>query len=306
MTDLYHIAILGAGALGASYAAHFAAAPGCTVELVARGERQDRLQRNGIVVNDMPYRLPVRHPDQDGPLADLVLVALKHHHLAGAVHDLHHLVGEDTTILSVMNGIDSEVTLGQVYGSDKVLYAVSIGIDAVRQGNRVQYTQSGKILFGQADNAQLSPRVRRVQRILDRAEIAHDTPIDMIRTLWWKLMVNVGVNQASAVMRAPYGVFQTSSDAQALMEDLMRETIRLAEAEGVDLTEKDIDEWYGFMKGLSPTGKTSMLQDVEAGRKTEVEIFAGKMVELGTKHAIPTPVNQTVLRIIHVIEGKDR
>ena len=303
MSELFHIAILGAGALGASYAAQFAVAPGCTVELVARGERRERLQRDGIVVDGTSYHLPVRHPDEEGPPADLVLVALKHHHLAAAVHDLRHLVGEETTILSVMNGIDSEVTLGEVYGPQKVLLAISIGIDAVRQGNRVQYTQAGKILFGRADNRQIDPRVGRVQEIFDRAGIAHETPIDMQRTMWWKLMVNVGVNQASAVMRAPYGVFQRSPEAQALMEDLMRETIRLAEAEGVDLTEKDLDEWYGFMNGLSPAGKTSMLQDVEAGRKTEVEIFAGKMVELGHKHGIPTPVNQTVLRIIHVLEG---
>ncbi|MFL7811379.1 MAG: ketopantoate reductase family protein [Anaerolineae bacterium] len=301
MSD-YHIVILGAGALGASYTAQFAAALGCTVELVAQGARRERLQREGIVVNDVLYHLSVRPPDEEGPPADLVLVALKHHHLAGAVHDLLHVVGEETTILSVMNGIDSEVTLGEVYGPEKVLLAVSIGIDAVRQGNRVNYTQAGKILFGRADNRQIGPRVRRVQAILDRAGIAHETPVDMLRTMWWKLMVNVGVNQASAVMRAPYGVFQSSPEAQALMEDLMRETIRLAEAEGVDLTEKDIGEWYGFMKGLSPAGKTSMLQDVEAGRKTEVEIFAGKMVELGKKHGIPTPVNQTVLRIIHVLE----
>ena len=155
------ISILGAGALGASYAAQFAAAPGCTVELVARGARRERLQRDGIVVNDIPYRLPVRHPDEEGPPADLVLVALKHHHLAGAVHDLLHVVGKETTILSVMNGIDSEVTLGEVYGPEKVLLAVSIGIDAVRQGNRVNYTQAGKILFGRADNREIGPRVHR-------------------------------------------------------------------------------------------------------------------------------------------------
>jgi 2-dehydropantoate 2-reductase len=103
-------------------------------------------------------------------------------------------------------------------------------------------------------------------------------------------------------MRAPYGVFQRSPEAQALMEALMRETVDLARAEGIDLTARDVQEWYPVMNGLSPTGKTSMLQDVEAGRKTEVEMFAGKVVELGAKHGIPTPVNQTVLQIIHVLE----
>jgi len=296
------IAILGAGAMGSAYAARFAEAPDCKTVLVARGERHERLAREGIVVNDVAYRLPVVHPEEVTDPADLILVALKHHHLPGAVGDLRVLVGPETTILSVMNGLDSEETLGAVYGMDKVLYTVAVGIDAVREGNRVTHTKPGTLYFGEATNDPPSERVRRVGALLDRAGIAHETPPDMIRTLWWKFMINVGVNQASAVMRAPYGTFQTSPEAQALMEALMREVIALAEAEGVDLSEGDIRAWYGFMNALSPEGKTSMLQDVEAGRKTEVEMFAGKVIELGAKHGIPTPVNETLLRIIHVLE----
>ncbi|MFL7810593.1 MAG: ketopantoate reductase family protein, partial [Anaerolineae bacterium] len=200
------------------------------------------------------------------------------------------------------NGLDSEEILGAVYGMDKVLYTVAVGIDAVREGNRVIHTKPGTLYYGEATNDPPSERVRRVAALLDRAGIAHETPPDMIRMLWWKFMINVGVNQASAVMRAPYGTFQISPEAQALMETLMREVIVLAEAEGVDLGEQDIRAWYDFMNGLSPEGKTSMLQDVEAGRKTEVEMFAGKVVELGAVHGIATPVNETLLHIIHVLE----
>lgn len=301
MTDTV-IAILGAGAMGSAYASRFAEAPGCTTMLVARGERGERLAREGIVVNGVLYHLPVVHPEEEALPADLILVALKHHHLPGAVNDLYNLVGAGTTILSVMNGLDSEEALGAVYGMDKVLYTVAVGIDAVREGNRTTYSKPGTLYFGEATNAPPSERVRRVGTLLDRAGIAHETPPDMIRTLWWKFMINIGVNQASAVMRAPYGAFQSSPEAQALMETLMREVIALAEAEGVDLSEEDIRAWYGFMNGLSPEGKTSMLQDVEAGRKTEVEMFAGKVVELGAVHGIPTPVNETLLCIIHVLE----
>jgi 2-dehydropantoate 2-reductase len=115
-------------------------------------------------------------------------------------------------------------------------------------------------------------------------------------------MINVGMNQASAVMRAPYGIFQNIKSAQELMEALMREVIALAGVLGINLTDRDIDDWYAFLNTLSPQGKTSMLQDIEAGRKTEVEIFGGKVVELGKKHDVPTPINQTVLRIIQVLE----
>jgi 2-dehydropantoate 2-reductase len=141
-----------------------------------------------------------------------------------------------------------------------------------------------------------------VQAAFERAGIVSEIPTDMIRMLWWKLMVNVGINQASAVMRAPYGVFQSSPDARELMKMLMREVIVLAQRVGVNLREQDLAEWHEVLKTLSPKGKTSMLQDIEAGRKTEVEVFAGKVVELGRSHGIPTPVNQALLSIVHVLE----
>ena len=302
MQEIEKVAILGAGAMGAYFASTFYEAAGFSTTLVARGQRYDRLKSDGLVVNGKRYLIPVTHPDNATSPADLIIVALKHHHLRQAIPDLQNLVDSQTTILSVMNGLDSEEYIGSVYGMDKMLYTISVGIDALRQGNQITYTRPGKHYFGEATNTHLSQQVRRVQVAFDRAGIAYETPTDMMRMLWWKFMVNVGMNQASAVMRAPYGAFQSSPEAQAVMEALMREVLALAETVGVNLAEQDIDEWYGFLTTLSPRGKTSMLQDIEAGRKTEVEIFGGKVVELGKAHSIPTPVNETMLRIIQVLE----
>ncbi len=143
-----------------------------------------------------------------------------------------------------------------------------------------------------------------MQEAFNRAGIAYQTPPDMIRILWWKFMINVGMNQASAVMGAPYGVFQTSPEARAVMESLMREVISLAAPAGVNLEEKDLEEWDKVLQGLSPDGKTSMLQDMEAGRKTEVEVFGGKVVALSKQYGIPAPVNETLLHIIQVMEKR--
>jgi 2-dehydropantoate 2-reductase len=297
-----NVAILGAGAMGASYASRFFDASGFSTELVARDQRYDLLKAEGLVINGKHYAIPVVHPDEAATPADLIIVALKNHHLSDAAHDLKNLVGSQTILISVMNGLDSEECLGSVYGMDKVLFAIAVGIDALRQGNSVTYTNPGKIYFGGSDNSVPSKRVLDVQEAFERAGIASEVPIDMIRMLWWKFMINVGINQASAVMRVPYGVFQSSSDAQTLMETLMREVLALAQRVGVNLGEQDLIEWRAVLNTLSPKGKTSMLQDIEAGRKTEVETFAGKVVDLGKNYGIPTPVNQAVLSIIHVLE----
>ena len=232
------------------------------------------------------------------------MVALKHHHLKDALDDLRPLVGDRTVIISIMNGLESEEIIGDVYGAEKLLLSIAVGIDALRDGNHISYSNPGKILFGEATNEEISPRVRQLQDAFSRAGIPHETPQDMQRTLWWKFMINVGMNQASAVMRAPYGVFQTSADARALMQALMQEVITLAKASEVNLSEADIEDWRDILQTLSPEGKTSMLQDIEAGRPTEVDVFAGKVVALGRELGIATPVNTALLHAIRVLERR--
>ena len=304
MKTIRKVAILGAGAMGAYFASRFHRTDGFSTHLIAAGARRDRLRCDGLVVNGDSLHVPVAAPGDGRAPADLVIVALKHHHLTAAMADLKPFVGHDTLILSVMNGLESEAIIGAAVGMDKLLYAISVGIDAVREGNRLTYTKPGRHLFGEADNTTVSARVKRVQEAFDRAGIDWETPRDMMRMLWWKFMVNVGMNQASAVMRAPYGAFQTRPEARDLMEALMGEVIALAGPAGVDLTPKDIADWCRVLQSLSPAGKTSMLQDIEAGRKTEVEIFGGTVVALGERYGVPTPVNRTLLQVIRVLERR--
>ena len=298
--------IIGAGALGAAYAGLLHEMDENIVAFIAAGERGERLRNEGVIVNGKPYRIPVFRPGEIPGPADLVLVAVKHHHLDQAIGELKRAVGDGTTLISVMNGIDSEERIGSVYGMEKVLYAVNVGIDALREGNRVTYKNQGRLLFGEARNPVWTERVRRMKEFFDRAGIACEVPEDMIRTLWWKFMINVGINQASAVLGGSYSLFQTSRQARDLMASAMQEVIRLAAEAGVQLTDGDVGNWYAVLDSLNPTGKTSMLQDVEAGRKTEVEMFAGKVIELGRRYGVPTPVNERLFAEIRRIESASK
>ena len=160
---IHTISILGAGALGAAYASLLFKMDPQSVSFVARGERAARLQSGGVIVNGQRYDIPVVSPDESAAPADLVIVALKHQHLETALPDLRCVVGDNTLILSVMNGLDSERVIGDMYGHEKVLPALSIGIDAVREGNRTVYNNNGKIMFGEIENHSLTERVRRIQ-----------------------------------------------------------------------------------------------------------------------------------------------
>lgn len=304
MASTPNIVIQGAGALGAMYASQFHTAGKAEVAFAATGERHARLKAHGVVVNGTRYVLPVLSPDDDAPPADLIIVALKDKDLPGAVDDLAGRVGEHTLIISVMNGLDSEAIIADRWGWDNVLYAYAVGTDATREGNAINYVSPGRIVFGEARNPLPSARVQRVQALLDLGGIKHETPADMLRMLWWKFMVNVGVNQASALLNAPYGVFHRSEHARAIMEAAMREVIAIAAIEGIDLGPQDLADWHPVLNTLHPDGKTSMLQDVEAGRQTEVDIFAGKVIALGARHGIPTPVNDMLWHALKVIEAR--
>jgi 2-dehydropantoate 2-reductase len=298
------ISIIGAGALGAAYGSLLYDMDMRSVSFVAGGSRLERLRNEGLIVNGRRYCIPVIPPEDLSAPSDLMIVAVKYHHLDNAIRDMRNRVGAETAIISVMNGIESEERIGTVYGMEKVLYAVSVGIDALREENHVNYSNQGKIFFGEARNTYLTDRVKRIQALFDKARIIYETPPDMMRVMWWKFMINVGINQASAVLHAPFLVFQTSQEARNLMESAMREVISLSEKAGVNLTHEDIEKFNEILLGLNPQGMTSMLQDVEAGRKTEVEMFAGKVIAMGKQHNVSTPVNQRLFDLIKKIEAK--
>jgi 2-dehydropantoate 2-reductase len=303
MKVIEKIAIIGAGAIGASYASMFYNMSMDSVSFIARENRYIRLKQDGIIVNGKRYDIPVYLPEHIPAPYDLVIVAVKHHHLDAAITDLQGSVGDETVILSFMNGIESEEAIGSVLGLDKVLCSIVLGIDAVREGNSTTYSNQGRVFFGKAINVVQTDRVKQVKKLFERAGISYVISDDMICTMWWKFMINVGINQVSAALRAPYKLFQAPGEARSLMDSAMREVMLLAQAQGINLIEGDIESWHDVLSNLSPDGKTSMLQDVEAGRKTEVEMFSGKVIELGKRLGIATPVNEELFRKLHSIEN---
>lgn len=302
MFDIKRVLIWGAGAMGTLYASKLYSYNPDSVMLLADGNRYEKLRLKGLTINGHTFFPQVVKPGNNPGIFDFIIVALKHHQLSESLSEIKDVTGKDAIIMSVMNGIDSEEMLGKVYGKERVLPTVAVGMDALRESDQVTYTNEGKLVFGRAENFAGDEKIQQVKRLFDKASICYEITNDVIRALWWKLMINVGVNQTSAVLKAPFGVFQRSEDARELMEKAMREVIAVAKAQNINLFEKDLKQWYPILYKLSPKGKTSMLQDLEAGRKTEVEIFAGKIVSLGKKCDVPTPINDTLLSIIKVYE----
>lgn len=298
-----NVYLSGLGAIGSVYAAKINETHPESLTIIADPARIARYQKDGVSVNDNTYLFRYARPEGRPEPADLILIAVKQHHLTESIEAIRRFVGPETVILSLLNGITSEDVIGRVFGMEKLLYAFVVGTDATREGTSTRYSNTGKIVFGEKRNERYSAKVQAVKDFFDQTGIPYQIPENMEYELWWKFMLNVGINQTSAVLRANYGVFQSAGEAQDLMASACREVLLLSEREGIHLTEKDIDRAIRIIGTLAPEGKTSMCQDVEAGRKTEVEIFAGTVLELGRKHGIPTPVNEVLWRLLKTVEG---
>jgi 2-dehydropantoate 2-reductase len=126
----------------------------------------------------------------------------------------------------------------------------------------------------------------------------------MNKRLWGKFMLNVGVNQTVGVYESNYGEIQKEGQARDTMISAMREVIALSEKKGINLTEDDLSYWLKILSTLSPAGKPSMGQDLEARRYSEVELFSGTVIKMGEKYGIPTPVNKQLYDKIKFIESQ--
>lgn len=291
------ITVIGLGAVGASYAARIVdSAPHADLRVLAEGERAERLRRDGVTVNGRPYRFAVVEPGDVVAPADLVIVAVKCHHLEEAVVQLAGHVGPGTVILSLLNGITSEGVLSRAFPQAYVPLAVCVGIDGVRHGGDVQYTTLGWVEVGDPVTGEPPARVVQLEGLLGDLGLTCRVRADMVHALWWKFLVNVGVNQVTALLEAPYAVIQRPGPALDLVIAAQREVVAVAQAEGVDLSEADIATFLEVMATLGPDNYTSMAQDALAHRFTEVDEFAGTVVRLGERHQVPTPVNAVLLQ----------
>lgn len=285
MKDIQNVLICGLGAIGSIYADKIKDA-----KILVDEQRLERYKKNPTTFNGKVMELDYILPDDDFK-ADLIIIATKYDGLADAVKNIQNFVGDDTLILSLLNGVTSEKFIAERYGAEKIVYSYFIGHSAVRDGRNI--TQDGVNTIVMGANA-------RIQKYFDKVGINYEIPDDIIRSMWLKFMLNVSSNQTTALMRLTFGDMLNNKKCMEFVVNVMKEVQTIALAEGVQNTETMIDDALEALNMMCPEGKTSMLQDVEAGRKTEVDMFAGVMIELGKKHNIPTPYNKVLKELIEI------
>lgn len=295
------VAIIGAGALGLLYMDSMEQKSGVEVYFLSDSKRCETLKKTTFTINGKKRQFPTKNLSDLTTKPDLIIICVKNHHLESLRGLLQNTAESGTIIISVLNGISSEGYLEQILPKSDVLYCAVLGMDALKENNLLSFSRKGKFLLGTKENRDTF-ELQKVCRFLQICHLDYLIPQDIHREIWYKWMINIGVNQVSAITGAPYGLFQNNNTVQELMELAMKEVIKVAEAEQVNLTEADIERWYLVLNTLGPEGKTSMLQDMEAGRKTEVESFSGELIKRALLYGMTTPVNEILYRTIKIRE----
>ena len=303
MRDIKNVLICGIGAIGSIYANKLSKSGNVNLKILVDEIRLQKYTENPPIFNGEKLCLDYVLPNFDTFKADLIIIATKFDGLRDAVLNIKNFVSPDTIIISLLNGVTSEELIAQKYGWTHVPLAYFIGHSAMRDKNIITHDGVGTIVFGidSSKNTDIQD-INRLTEFFDKTGIDYEIPEDMKRSQWLKYMLNVSSNQPSAIFRMTFGQMQSNKNFMKLLTEIMKEVVKIAKAEGVNNTENMLQDALIKFNKMSADGKTSMLQDVLAHRKTEVEMFAGHIIKLGEKYSIKTPYNRILKNMIDVIE----
>lgn len=305
MSKISNVLICGLGAIGTIYAVAIQKSGFANLKILVDSQRLKRYTDNPICYNEKKYFFDYILDADRSFKADLIIIATKNQGLAAAVKSIKNFVSENTIILSLLNGISSEEEIEKFYPG-KTLYSYFVGHTSSRTGSCITFDGVGEIVLGEKYNKSFSDRVNFVSEFFDSAGINYSVPEDMEYSMWKKFLVNVGTNQASAILGGEYYLFHNSEKSMNFAKALMKEASAIAQKSGVKNAEQLLPQAVDIIKSMLPNTKSSMLQDIEAKRETEVDIFAGKVIELGKKYNISTPYNTMAFEIIKALDEKSK
>jgi len=295
--------IIGMGALGLLYADIIAKAKGQdAVAFVMDVQRLEKYKDTTFTINgeNKQFRMI---SDKEAKSADLLIVAVKYNGLKPALETMKACVDEHTIIMSVMNGIDSEEIIAEAFGKEHMIYTVAQAMDAMKFGNDLSYTKRGELRIGAVEECQ-EDNLKAVAAFFEEIQMPHTVEEDILKRMWGKFMLNVGVNQTCLAYSTNYaGTLAEGSEENRIFIAAMEEVITLANAYGIPLSQEDLDYYVQIIGTLSPTGVPSMRQDGIAKRYSEVEMFAGTVRRMAKAKDIPTPANDLLHDRIKAIEA---
>lgn len=296
------IIVVGAGGVGGAFGLALAKA-GADVTFIARGAHLAAMKKDGLKVQGArgeSHLFPVQATDDPVGIApaDVMLYCVKLWDLEESAHKVKSVVGPDTAVIPLQNGVDAAERLAPIFGKDNVLGGVAqISASITSPGILTQVGTAMRLVFGEFDKAS-SERGERFLALCHRAGFDAVLSPDIRKELWMKFIMLASNASVMAAARQPLGPLREDPDMVALFRAAYEEVIAVGRASGVNLPADAIEPVLTFMRTAPPEIKPSMLLDLERGNRMELPWLGGKVVELGRKFGIPTPTHAMLYALL--------
>lgn len=296
------VAVLGAGAVGSYVIWGLSERKDIKLGVIAEGERAGRLKK-GCRINDVTYHPEVWTP-QEAHGVDLLIVCLKYGALPGALDSIRAIVGENTIVMSLMNGVDSEDIIAEAIGASHMIYSV-IKVASHKEDDGYYFVPETTIgiIFGELQAPYDSERVQAIEALFADTGIHYRSTKFAQEEMWSKFRLNVCNNLPQAILGAGVGCYTDSEHMKVISDGLRNELETIAAAKGIDMSKIEASSKHG--SPVRASAKFSTLQDIEAGRHTEIDMFSGALMRMGKELGIPTPYNEYTYHMIKALEEKN-
>ena len=296
------VAILGAGAVGSYIIWGLSKKANIRLGVIAEGDRARRLKESGCAINGAVYRPEVWTP-QEAQGVDLLVVALKYGSLPGALESIKTAVGSNTVVMSLMNGVDSEELIAAQVGAEHLLYSfIKVASHKEADGYHFDPDATLGVIYGERFAPFESERVKAVRELFTDSGVNFRVTEHIQEEMWSKFRLNVCNNLPQAILGAGVGCYRDSVHMKAISDGLRRELEAIATARGIDLR---IADAVSHGCAVPATARYSTLQDLDAGRHTEIDMFSGALMRMGKELGIPTPYNEYTYHMIKAMEEKN-
>ncbi len=297
------IAVMAAGAVGAYFAARMQAARH-DVFYIARGANLEAIKKNGLKIDSALGDLHLRKvnatddPKQVGPV-DVVIFAVKLWDTEKAAELSKPMVGLDTRVISLQNGVDNVERIAPILGANQTVGGATYVFSTIVAPGVIKQTSAfARMNFGRPDKKP-DPRLDAFLAAATAAKIDAAIVPDIERELWQKFILLTATSGATASLRSPIGPIVADPEMRAFYRKLMEETFAVGKAKGVDIDPAYVEERMDFvLNKMEPGLKASMAQDLDRGNRLELDWLSGKVRELGRALGVPTPAHDTVYTVL--------
>jgi len=305
------IAVIGAGGVGGYFGGKLANG-GADVVFIVRGATLEAIRTRGLRVDSIKGDFVIEHPHAtDDPASvgnvDAIFVTVKAWQIAEAAEQIKPMIGEETMVIPLENGIDAPEQLAAILGREHVLGGLCGIVSFIAAPGHIRHVGAEPfVMFGELDNRKTS-RVERLRDECVRAGIQADIPADIDHALWSKFVFIAAMSGIGAAARVPIGVWRSMPETRDLATQAIREIVDVANARGVDLGgDAAIERTLARFDGLTADATSSLQRDIMERKPSELDAQLGAVVRLGRAAGVATPVCETLYDVLLPQERKAR